>query len=236
MAKDEDKKKGKGGCLGKLLGLIVFATIAGLGAAIYFVTQPQDLTDLQESPADIDRNTSPKRDLQKVLRKSLDGNYSVKISEKELNRWLASQLELNQGGALGASVALRRVWVRLDGAVAEVIFERDVAGYPITTSMFLQVEQLETHQGMRTNVHLHGGVYHDLLPIPTRGGRFGQLVVPQGFLNLVMPDYKKLAEAFQPEIELGFEKMARIKIENKELVLDPTPPKRELDGRGISTF
>lgn len=233
MAKDEDKKKAKGGCLGKLMGLIVFVTIVGLGVSIYFVTQPQDLSDLQESPA-----TGSERDLQEVLRQAIEGDYSVRLSEKELNSWLKSQLDLNQGGELGANVTLRRVWVRLTDDVAEVIFERDVAGFPMTTSMFLQVEQLETAKGMRTNVHLHGGGYHDLLPIPTRGGRFGQLSVPQGFLNLVLPDFQKLAEVFETEIELGFEKMASIKIEDGTLVLDPSAPKRknrENDG-GESTF
>lgn len=238
MAKDEDKKKAKGGCLGKLMGLIVFATIVGLGAAIYFVTQPQDLTDLQESPessGEVDRSA---RDIQEVLRKAIQGDYSVRLSEKELNGWLESQLDLNQGGELGANVSLRRVWVRLTDDVAEVIFERDVAGFPMTTSMFLQVEQLETAEGMRTNVHLHGGGYHELLPIPARGGRFGQLTVPQGFLNLVLPDFQKLAEVFQPEIKLGFEEMASIKIEDGYLVLDPSAPERKGKGNegGVSTF
>lgn len=236
MAKDEDKKKAKGGCLGKLMGLIVFVAIVGLGAAIYFVTQPQDLTDLQESPAAAGRNGSSVRDIEEVLRKAIQGDYSVRLSEAELNRWMESQLELNQGGELGANVSLSRVWVRLTDGVAEIIFEREVAGYPVTTSMFLQVEQLETAKGMRTNVHLHGGGYHDSLPIPTRGGRFGQLTVPQGFLNLVLPDFEKLAVAFQPEIELGFEKMARIKIEDGALVLHPSPPKNKSNDAGSSTF
>ncbi|MGJ8644844.1 MAG: hypothetical protein ACSHX9_15660 [Luteolibacter sp.] len=236
MAKDEEKKKAKGGCLGKLMGLIVFVAIVGLGAAIYFVSQSQDLSDLQESPATAGRSDGSVRDIQAVLRKAIQGDYSVRLSEAELNRWLDSQLDLTQGGELGAYVSLSRVWVRLTDDVAEIIFERDVAGYPMTTSMFLQVEQLETAKGMRTNVHLHGGGYHDSLPIPTRGGRFGQLTVPQGFLNLVLPDFEKLAEVFQPEIELGFEKMARIKIEDGALVLHPSPPKRKSNGGGASTF
>ncbi|MEP2774800.1 MAG: hypothetical protein ABJQ29_16600 [Luteolibacter sp.] len=234
MANDEVKKKG--GCLGKLMGLLVFATIVGLGAALYFVTQPQDLTDLQESPAAAARGVSPDRDLRQVLEKAIQGDHSVNLSEKELNRWLGSQLELEQGGALASNVSLKRVWVRLREGVAEVIIERDVAGFPMTTSMFLQVEQLETATGMRTNVHLHGGGFHESVPVPTRGGRFGQLTVPQGFLNMVMPDFVKLAEVFQPEIELGFEKMARIRIKDKRLELDPSPPKRKTNGGAESTF
>ena len=120
--------------------------------------------------------------------------------------------------------------------MAEVVFVRDVAGHALTTSIFLQVEQAETAKGMRTSVHLHGGGYHDLLPVPSRGGRFGQLTVPQGFLNLVMPDFKKLAEVFAREIELGFEQMSRIKIEEGGLLLDPMLPEREVQGGGGSAF
>lgn len=231
MAKDDEKRK-RGGCLGKLLGLFVFATIVGLGVALYFVGQPQDLADLEGAPA----LGGAERDLREVLEKAIEGNYSVRISEGELNRWLGSQLALEQGGGLGANVSLQRVWVRLEEGVAEVVFVRDVAGHALTTSIFLQVEQAETAKGMRTSVHLHGGGYHDLLPVPSRGGRFGQLTVPQGFLNLVMPDFKKLAEVFAREIELGFEQMSRIKIEEGGLLLDPMLPEREVQGGGGSAF
>ena len=236
MAKDEETKKAKGGCLGKLMGLIVFATIVGLAAALYFVTQPQDLSDLQESPAAAGGGAKPVRDIPEVLRESIKGKYSVKLTEKDINRWLGQQLELKQGGELGAYVSISGVWVRLRKDVAEIIIERDVGGYPMTTSMFLQIEQLETAKGMRTNVHLHGGGYLDSISSPKRGGRFGQLTVPQGFLNLVLPDYRKLAEVFETEIDLGFEQMARISIEDEALVLDPTPPEREQSADGTRTF
>ena len=71
--------------------------------------------------------------------------------------------------------------------------ERKIMGRPFTVSMFLRVEQLQGSKGVKTEVHLHGGAYHESLPKPPRGGRFGKLVVPQGFLLLVMPAYEKLA-------------------------------------------
>ena len=63
-----------------------------------------------------------------------------------------------------------------------------------------------------------------------RGGRFGKLVVPQGFLLLVMPAYEKLVPLFREEIHLGFEEMARIKIEKNRLVLDPREPSGDPSG------
>lgn len=230
MADDDDEpKKQKGGCLGKLAGLLVFGVIVGLGAAIYFITLPQDLSDIGGSSPTLTAPASPPRDMKAVLTKAIEGDYSVQLSETELNHWLARELELEQGGELAEWVTLKRVCVRLREGVAEVIIERDVAGYPLTTSMFLQVEQTETAKGLSTQIHLHGGGFHEMVPVPTRGGRFGRLTVPQGFLIMVMPDFRKIAGLFETEIKLGFEDMSRIRIEDKRLTLDPRKPTRSGD-------
>lgn len=229
MADDDEPKKKKGGCLGKLAGLLVFGVIVGLGAAIYFITLPQDLSDIGGHSPSPTAPASPPRDMKAVLTKAIEGDYSVQLSETELNHWLARELELKQGGELAEWVTLKRVCVRLREGVAEVIIERDVAGYPLTTSMFLQVEQTETAKGLSTQIHLHGGGFHEIVPVPTRGGRFGQLTVPQGFLIMVMPDFRKIAGLFETEIDLGFQSMSRIRIEDKRLMLDPRKPTRSGD-------
>jgi hypothetical protein len=223
---DEETKKKRGGCLGKLGGLLVLALLVGLGAALYHVYLPQDLSDIGGVVPSLTTPASPPRDLRAVLQKSIEGDYSVTLSETELNQWLTRELKLKQGGELAQWVSLKRVCVRLRAGVAEVIIERDVAGYPLTTSMFLQVEQTESAEGISTQIHLHGGGFHEMVPIPTRGGRFGQLTVPQGFLIMVMPDFRKIADLFETELDLGFQRMARIKIEDKRLVLDPKEPTR----------
>ncbi len=226
MADEEKPKKKSGGCLGKLVGLLVLGVFVGVGAALYFISLPQDLSDIGGSSPPLTIPASPPRDMRVVLTKSIEGDYSIQISETELNQWLARELRLKQGGELAQWVTLKRVCVRLREGVAEVIIERDIAGYPLTTSMFLQVEQTESATGISTQIHLHGNGFHEMVPIPTRGGRFGQLTVPQGFLLMVMPDFQKIAALFGPEIELGFRRMARIKIENKRLTLDPKQPTR----------
>jgi hypothetical protein len=223
---DEETKKKSGGCLGRLVGLLSLAVLGGLGAALYHVYLPQDLSDIGGIEPSLTTPASPPRDLRAVLEKSIEGDYSVQISETELNQWLARELELNQAGELAQWVSLKRVCVRLREGVGEVIIERDVAGYPLTTSMFLQVEQMESAAGISTQIHLHGGAFHEMVPFPARGGRFGRLTVPQGFLIMVMPDFRKIADLFGTEIDLGFQRMARIKIEDKRLVLDPKQPTR----------
>jgi hypothetical protein len=232
---DEETKEKSGGCLGRLVGLLVLAMLLGLGAALYHVYLPQDLSDIGGIEPSLTRPASPPRDMRAVLEKSIEGDYSVTLSETELNQWLARELKLKQGGELAQWVSLKRVCVRLRAGVAEVIIERDVAGYPLTTSMFLQVEQTETAKGISTQIHLHGGGFHELAPIPARGGRFGQLTIPQGFLIMVMPDFRKIADLFETEIDLGFQRMARIKIEDKRLMLDPKQP-TQTESAGDQSF
>jgi hypothetical protein len=216
---DSSNSGSSGGCLRRLLSTFILLVVCGLGTAVFFVTQPQDLSDIggYNSAASVE---SP-RDLRAVLRASLDRGHAVTLSEMEINRWLGHTLAAKQGGPLAGKVSLDRVCVRLEDGVAELIMERSVFGKPFTVSMFVKVEQTESSGGVRTAVHRHGGPYSPDLPKPMRGGRFGKLVVPQGFLNLVIPAYVKLAETYHEEIRLGFEEMAGIRIESKRLVLDP---------------
>jgi hypothetical protein len=100
-------------------------------------------------------------------------------------------------------------------------------GQPLTLSMFVRVEQTLSMKGTtQTTVLRDGGPFLPELPRTERivkGGRFGQLVIPQGFLLLVLPAYEKLATAYRKELELGFEEMSRITMSDGKLVLDPRP-------------
>lgn len=224
---ESSKPKSGGGCLGKLLVLILLAGFAGLGAAVFFVVQPQDLTDIGGyGPA---AKTAPVRDLKAVLQSSIDRGHAVTLTENEINHWLKRTLVAKQGGVLAGQLSLERVWVRLEEGHAEIVMERAVMGQPFTVSMFLRVEQLQGLKGVETKVHLEGGPYHESLPRPPRGGRFGKLVVPQGFLLLVKPAYEKLAAVFEDEIGV-IEQMSRLKIEKGRLILDPREPSNDPPG------
>ena len=225
---DPTKPKSGGGCLSKLVVLILLVSAGGLGAALFFIAQPQDLTDIGGYGPNA--KPAPVRDMQVVLKNSIDRGYAVTLSETEINQWLGRTLKSKQGGLLAEKVSLDRVWVRLLDGHAEVIMERTIMGRPFTVSMFVRVEQLQGLKALETRVHLDGGPFHENLPRPPRGGRFGSLVVPQGFLILIVPAYRQLAELFPEEKRLGFEEMARIKIEKNRLVLDPREPAEGFSG------
>ena len=218
MAEPQQTRSG-GGCFSKLLLLFLLAALAALGMAIFYVTQPQDLSDIGGYGATT--RTSPPRDLKLVLKNAIDRGYPLTLSENEINQWLADTLVTRQGGVLDASIKLEHVWVRLEQGRAEVIMERSILGKPFTVSMYLQVERVEGAKGQATEVSMHGGPYFKDYPNPPKGGRFGQLVIPQGFLILVLPAYEKLAALFADEIKLGLTEMSKISIENDSIVLDP---------------
>ncbi len=219
---DSSKPKSGGGCLKLLSVLIVLVGALGLGAAMFFIAQPQDLTDIGGYGPAV--KSTPVREMKAVLQNSLDRGYAVTLTETEINQWLGRTLQAKQGGPLASHIPLERLWVRLEDGRAEIIMERKLLGQPFTISMFVRIEQLQGLKGLETQVHLDGGPYHASLPKPPQGGRFGKLIVPQGFLLLVRPAYEKLPALFQEEIHLGFEQMARIRIEKNRLVLDPREP------------
>lgn len=202
--------------------LILLAAAGGLGSAIYFALQPQDLSDLANPSAAAD--VAPNRDLKAVLQSASDRGYKLTLSEAELNQWLGRTLVTKQGGFLEGKVTLDRVWVRLEEGCAEVILARKFLGKPFTASIFLQVERIEGLEGTATEIQLHGGQFHPDAPNLRRGGRFGKLVIPQGFLILVMPAYEKLAALFSEEIRLAFQEMARVRLEKGGIALDPREP------------
>lgn len=231
---DEVKLKPKGSCLGKLVTLVALAGVAGLGAAVFFIARPQDLSDIKGIAG-----TSKSRDLRAVLQSAVDRGYEVTLTEEEINLYLKQTLLAKQGGMLEKAVAFDGVRVRLEEGRAEIIMQRSVMGQPLTLSMFVRVEQtLDLKGTTQTTVMRDGGPLIPQLPRAERivkGGRFGQLVVPQGFLLLVLPAYEKLATAYQKELELGFEEMSRITMSDGKLVLDPRPDGgAELPGPGGS--
>jgi hypothetical protein len=198
--------------------LFLICLFAGVVAAGYYMSQPQNLNEIGGYRAE-DGETG--RDLAVVLEKSLEKGHSLALTEKEINRWLARTLSTRQGGVASQWVTLDGVWVRLMDGYAEIVQERTVWGRSFTVSLFVSIERTEQAGRIHKQAHLHSGPYHENIPRPVRGGRFGQVVVPQGFLIFVMPSFQKLAKEFRKEIKLGFEDMSSTRFEKRRLILHP---------------
>jgi hypothetical protein len=220
MGESSKKEAGKG-CMGRIGLLFLIALFAGMIAAVYFVSQPQNLEELGGyRPVEGD----PARDLVVVMEKSLEKGHSLALTETEINRWLSRTLSCRQGGFASRGVTLDGVWVRLMDGHAEIIQERTILGRRFTVSLFVSIERKMEAGRIHKQVHLHSGPFHKDVPRPVRGGRFGRLGVPQGFLIFVMPSFQRLAKEFTKEIKLGFEEMAVTRFEKRRLVLYPRDP------------
>ncbi|MCE2959770.1 MAG: hypothetical protein ACK46A_04950 [Akkermansiaceae bacterium] len=209
----------------KLFRVLILVVCFGFITVIYMMLKPQNLSDIDGYKS----ASAPPRNVQEVLSKAIEGNYSVTITEADINQMFASQLVAKQGGAFSSDASIKHVLVRLKKDIAEMIIVRKVFGQEITVSMYLQIEQTESESGISTKVHLHGSNIHKGSG-PKVGGRFGKLRVPQGFLMAVVDDYAKIADVLAPEIKLGFEEMARFEIQEDRLVLDPRAPTRHEGG------
>lgn len=218
---DKPRKSG-GGCIGLLVKLFMLLFLTGLGAALFFIAQPQDLTDIGGyGPA---AALAQRKDLKTTLQNSLDRGYEVTLTEEDINGYLSRTLSSRQGGLLGNYVTLDGAWVRLEQGRVEIVLERRIFGHPLTVSSYVQISQMVSPTGAAsTEGVLHGGPYLQDIPL-NRGGRFGQLVVPQGFLHLVLPSFANLAAVYKDEIDLALGRMARIRIEKDKLILDPREP------------
>jgi len=223
---EEKQEKPRGSCLGKLVSLFTFLGVAGLGVAVWFIAQPQDLSDVKGTSAA--QGGARTRDLRQVLKNAVNQAYPLTLTEEEINRYLKQTLAAKQGGLLEKAVTLDDVRVRLEKDRAEIVMVRSVMGHPFTLSMYFRVEQLiEVNDKTTTNVIRDGGSYLESMPESPlasklmKGGRFGKVVVPQGFLYLVLPSFEKLAEAYRAELSAAFEEMSRISIADGKLVLDP---------------
>jgi hypothetical protein len=213
----------------KLFRILILVVCLAFIAAIYLILKPQNLSDIDGYKS----AATPPRDVQEVLRKAIEGNYSVTLTEADINQMFESQLVKKQGGAFSSDASIKNVLVRLKKDKAEMIIVREVFGQEITISMYLQIQQIESDSGISTKVHLHAGNTETDSILPNIGGRFGKLKVPQGFLMAVVDDYIKIADVLAPEIKLGFEEMARFEIQEDRLILDPRAPTRHVGGDGV---
>ena len=210
----EKSPEREAGCMERLVALSVVLLISGLAYALFLIFSPQHMKDIAASD-------QPARDLKTVFQKSIEGSYELTISEEEINAYIAQTLAMQQKGFCEKFASLEKVLVRLEKDRAEVTMVRKVAGLDLTISMWCKVSQTENERGeIQTHVDFDGGPL-SFAPGIARGGRFGKLVVPQGFLLLVRSSFEALAAQYPEELRLGFEEMVRIRMEDGALVLDP---------------
>lgn len=215
------KESPKRGCMARALFWICSASSLLLALALVFMVLPQDLSDLEGYAESI--QTEKPRDLTAVLRESVKRGHKLTLSEEELNRWVGQTLTIRQQGMLAKQVKLLRLGIRLQPERVELIMERHLFGLKMTQSMYLQVQVETDANSSSKEVLLHGGPMLRFVPLLKKGGRFGRMAVPQGYLYLVKPAFFQLGEVYKEELHLIFRKMQEIHIKEGRVVLVPRP-------------
>jgi len=213
------KEKPKRGCIARLLFWVSAASSLLLAAALVSMLLPQDLSDIDGYAEGI--QTQKVRNLTQVLHESVERGHELTLSEGEINRWLSQTLRVRQAGLLAGQVKLSRMGIRLEPGRAEIVIERRMFGLSHTLSMYLQVLVESDGNTTSKEVLLHGGPMLGWLPLFKRGGRFGSLTVPQGYLYLVKPTFFQLGDVYKEEVNLMFRKMHEIRIEQDRVVFKP---------------
>lgn len=210
---------------GKLATGFVTIVLTGLAVALAFVATPQSMQDVEGYGNEV---ADSSRNLQRVMEESIKGGYAVTLSEAEINGYLKRTLEAKQTGFLSSWVKINAVAVRLNPEVVELITEREVFGHRVTTSMDIALKVEEFPDGsIQSHVAWDGGELIPGMPGIRKGGRFGRLAVPQGFLLLTMDAHKALARVYQPELK-SFDEMARFQVKDGSITLDPKLPQPSL--------
>ncbi len=186
----------------KNLFMLALLSLLLLGVLTWFTFEPQDLSDI-DGYGD---TSNPLlgfggRDLGEVLEEAFRNGERVRITEKEINRYLVRTLKARQEGVFGDYVDIVGVWVRLGEGHAEVIIERELQGRRRhTVSMILPpVQEIDENGAMRTSVS-------------RSSGRYGRVRVIRGFLYLTKDSFESLAAAYKEELGL-LQKMFRNKVE-----------------------
>jgi len=184
--------------------ILFLALAAGFFYLIYLSFQAEDISDIagSERPPQ-----GAVKNLTAELAVGMSAGRDVRITEAEINRYLASTLELNQGGMLSGQSVLRSVLVRLEEGICEVVFVRELYGRPHTVSLhYAPIQKIE---GGRT-----------IWEVSYSGGRFGRMPVAGVFINLVQSGHHALAKAFSSELEI-LKYASGLRIEKGSVVVGP---------------
>jgi len=162
--------------------------------------------------------------LKEAIQKS---SYEVRITEEELNRYIASKLELTQSSIVDDYVKITGVYIDLKPDLIDVSIEREfnipnnqqsdgskkIGFMPFSQTVSMQIE-------LRTVDDVDGG---KMRTVSFLGGDFGKSPAPGSLVRIVKPSFDVIAEVFEEEIKLGYEEMTSVIVSDGVITLDPRP-------------
>lgn len=209
-----------------ILTILVVGILCTLVVHTYFCWQPQDLTgiDGREKILKEGKDVQHVNLLNKVNNAARDGRV-VKITEEELNRYIAANLKLEQSGMMKKYSDVKGVYVDLTDDNIEVIIERNIAQYdeegnpkdgtmePRTNTVAMKFNIFTTKEGNTTKV---------TTKFP--GGSFGKAPAPGLYVKLVKGSFDQIRQHFEDELKVGYKEVVAINIADGYMEIEPKKP------------
>lgn len=208
---------------------MVFTLLAVLCLHLYLSWQVRDLSDIdgRKEILSAGADVVAAVDVYEIISKAQKQQKTVRVSERNLNFYIAQKLSGEQGGLLGSVSTIRGVWVDLQPDSIEMIIERhvdlrdvvktlkgdvqiDFEGAPFdhTVSMLLKVVSGDAEEGHRITSQI-------------KSGRFGQSPAPGYYAKLVQQSFEQILAVFQPELEVGYKNMVELRVLDGEIEFNP---------------
>ena len=177
------------------VAVAVFLLFTGsLMVMVYRMWSPQDLSDV----AGYQDQGNP-RDLM-VMLKNANG-AEVSFTEGELNRYLKDTCRMRQMGLFSLLAHVEGVAIRIHDGYMELVVDRIIgANMHQTTAVNLSFRQ-ETDLGRPVlKVDFHGG--SPLYGSMPRGGKIGQVGVPQRHIEMLKPALETLLDCYPEMVQI----------------------------------
>jgi|GEM_PF-1520850 hypothetical protein len=208
-----------------IIAIVVLVALTSMAAHTVMSWIPRNLQDVDGTGPVEEGATVP--DLAERLKEAIDKSYEIEITEEELNRYIASKLELTQSSIVDDYVKITGVYVDLKPNLIDVSIEREfnipnnqqsdgskkLGFMPFSQTVSMQLE-------IRTVDDVDGG---KMRVVNFPGGNFGKSPAPGLLVRVVKPSFDIIAEVFEEEIKLGYEEMTSVVIGDGIITLNSMP-------------
>lgn len=209
-----------------LVVLLCMAMFGGMALHTYFSWIPRDLHGVAGRQAILEKGSPAQAPaLMERVRRAVEKKEVIKITEKEINDYIAAKMKMEQRGLFTQWTKVKGVYVDLKYQVIEVIIEREIAHYdaegklredsfppyPHTVSMLMRVVTTKKAKGVKSR------------KLSFEMGRFGRSPAPGMYVKLVKGSFDKIGNFFEQELDLLWSKDSSfgIRVADGYLELDP---------------
>ncbi len=177
-----------------IVAVLLFLFLSGsLITVCLLMWVPRQLDDIKGLHDD-----APVHDIFATLRQTAGAPYTYSFSESELNRYIKKTCRMRQDGALSIVAHPAHLALKIHDGYGELIITRVIGSHlHHTISVYVSFVYTGEHAQRRVSLQLRPGNEDDgLFP---RGGRIGQLPIPQRYMQMVLPSLESLLDVY-PEL------------------------------------